>query len=55
MRRVYHRRSPQHVSRYGNHVRAPRDIRNVDTINPMTDLMRTMTGQRLRYRNTRAK
>ena len=48
---VYHKISPKHLQRYVNEFASRHNVRDADTIDQMSGLIREMVGKRLMYRN----
>ena len=48
---VYHKISPKHLQRYVNGFASRHNVRDADTIDQMSGLIREMVGKRLMYRD----
>ena len=51
---VYHRLSPKHLQRYVNEFAGRHNIRNLDTLDQMTEVVCALVGKRLMYRDLTA-
>ena len=48
---TYHRMSPKHLHRYVAEFTARQNVRDQDTVDQMLDVVRSMIGRRLMYRD----
>ena len=51
---VYHRMSPKHLQRYVNEFAGRHNIRDMDTMDQMTEVVCSLVGKRLMYRDLTA-
>ena len=48
---TYHRMSPKHLNRYVDEFAGRHNVRNLDTVDQMSSMVRGMDGKRLRYKD----
>ena len=48
---TYHKMSDQHLQRYVNEFSGRHNVRDLDTVDQMADVVKNMVGKRLRYRD----
>lgn len=51
---TYHKMSDQHLQRYVNEFSGRHNVRDLDTVDQMADVVKNMVGKRLRYRDLTA-